>query len=460
MTIPAFPRALRDRLRTRTLPRTRANPLVGGELEWIVLHEDGRPAPIFGAPGRSGTLNVARALACRHGWCERPSERGAPVFVLPCGGVLGWEPGGQIELASAPYASVSELLARLEELDALLRAGMNEQGMTLISVGMDPRNAIDAAPLQASCDRYQRMARYFALIGPAGARMMRQSAALQLSVDPATEGALAWRAANAMAPLLVAMFASSPTYAGADTGCVSFRAENWRSVDVARTGLFPGEDAESEYLDFALRAPVMLLGSPRGKAIGEVRGSPAVPTSRDYGTFYELYTAGVASLNDWDVHLTTLFPEVRPRAHLEIRSADAVPAEQIVAPLTLVCGLLWNRNALLDSIDLLGDPDPADLITAGRSGLRDATLRARATDLIDLALGGCRGLPANVMDQKDVDRAEDIFRVLMAQGRPTAEPPILRARPTSADVDTQPHVHADVVGSQHRRGSAVMSPVT
>lgn len=402
----AFAGALRERLRAHMHPRSRAGRCVGAELEWIVLDASGAPAPIFGTPLSHGTLHVVRALARLHGWCERRSARGAPVFVLPCGGVAGWEPGGQLELASAPYTNVSALLARLGGVEGVLRRGMEEHGMTLVSTGMDPYNTIDRSPLQARCDRYERMARYFAHIGPAGARMMRQSAALQLSVDPSAEPALAWRAANSMAPILVAMFASSPWYAGEDTGCASFRAENWRYVDPMRTGLFAGEDFESEYLEFALRAPAMLLGSPED----------------EYIPFGEMAAAGAASLDDWDTHLTTLFPEVRPRAHLELRSADAVPTEQLAAPLALVCGVLLHRDVLLDALDLLGPPDSSALFSAGRSGLRDATLHSRALDLAELALGGCRRLPADVFDPEDVDRAEDLLRMFIAQGRSSGKP--------------------------------------
>lgn len=441
-----FSVALRDRLRTRVLSPGRARPRVGAELEWIVLDASGAPAPIFGTPPSPGTLDVARALARRHGWCERRSARGAPVFALPCGGVAGWEPGGQLEVASAPYTSVSSLLARLIELEQVLREVMEEHDMTLISTGIDPHNAIDRAPLRARCARYDRMARYFAHVGPAGARMMRQSAALQLSIDPGAEPALAWRATNAMAPVIVAMFASSPRYAGEDTGCASFRAENWRHVDPARTGLFAGDDLEGEYLDFALRAPAMLLASSEGED--------------NYLSFGEIAAAGAASLEDWDIHLTTLFPEVRPRPHLELRSADAVPAEKLVAPLALVCGVLLNHDALVDAIDLLGAPDWSALISAGRSGLRDASLRARAVDLVELAVRGCRGLPVDVIDPEDIDRAEDLLRILIAPDRSGTEPGILAKKPRSANVDAQTHVHTDVVGSQCRGRSAVVAPVS
>ena len=40
-------------------------------------------------------------------------------------------------------------------------------------------------PLQVASDRYRRMDRYLSGIGHSGARMMRQTASVQMNVDPA-----------------------------------------------------------------------------------------------------------------------------------------------------------------------------------------------------------------------------------------------------------------------------------
>ena len=61
--------------------------------------------------------------------------------------------------------------------------------MRLEPVGIDPYNDARAIPLQLDAERYRRMTAYFESIGPYGIRMMRQTAALQLSVDRGGEPA-------------------------------------------------------------------------------------------------------------------------------------------------------------------------------------------------------------------------------------------------------------------------------
>ena len=64
-----------------------------------------------------------------------------------------------------------------------LRAAAANEGIELLALGLDPFNPAEAAPLLLHTPRYARMADYLAAIGPAGARMMRQTAAFQVSLD-------------------------------------------------------------------------------------------------------------------------------------------------------------------------------------------------------------------------------------------------------------------------------------
>src|ERR1700683_4021001 len=100
---------------------------------------------------------------------------------------------------------------------------------------------------------------------------------------------------------------------GHPTGYRSFRAACWQALDPTRTGLAyaPGDPAV-RYLDFALNASAFLVGSdPR-----------AVMSYRDW-----IEDQGEVDPHEWDAHLTTLFPEVRPRGYFEVRSIDAVSLE-------------------------------------------------------------------------------------------------------------------------------------
>ncbi len=56
------------------------------------------------------------------------------------------------------------------------------------------------------------------------------------------------------------------------------------------------------------------------------------------------------TMDDWVMHLTTIFPEIRLKKFIEMRGADGCPQEMIVALSALWVGLLYDRYAGLLSI--------------------------------------------------------------------------------------------------------------
>jgi glutamate--cysteine ligase len=356
------------------------------------------------------------------------------VFVAPDGAVLSYEPGGQIEYSAAPAGTISALIARLESTMTTLGVAATRAGIELLSVGIDPYNSIDATPLQLHGARYTAMDRYFAAAGPAGARMMRQTAACQVTVDAGSEPLRRWQLLSAMAPYVTALFANSPYYAGALTDCASARAETWRQLDPARTGL-PGaaaSDPAAAYETFALRAPAILCGTRDG----------------EYQPFETLLANGGATEADWGTHLTTLFPEVRPRriggtATFEVRSADALPVEWCTALCVLVVGLACDRTACEEAGALLGPGGPEALVRAAQCGLRDAAIRRTAAELYELALDGAARLGDRMVGGPARERAEEFGRRYVRAGRSPGSDGLHRVaasrRPMGRPIDeTQP----------------------
>jgi glutamate--cysteine ligase len=379
---------------------------VGAETEFIPV-ETGtwRRCPIEG-DGCCATLPFLRRHGARQGWTETRTAKGTPCFSLPDGGTITFEPGGQIEYSSPPCRSPSALLATMRAVVLPLRSAAAGDGITLLAVGIDPANGIEGAPLFLRTRRYERMAEYLARRGPAGARMMRQTAAFQAALDLDDEPWLRWRVLNAMAPYMVAIFANSGTYAGQDTGCASVRSQVWRALDPARTGLPWGDRAPLEtYLEFALDAPAIMLPAVGGEHL----------------RFGEWLSRADVTLHEWHDHLTTLFPEVRPRGHFELRSADAVAPQWYAAPLALAVGVTYEPRALRAAADLLGAPDLGLLDRAGRHGLHDPEIAGRAADLVGIAVEGCRGLGPGYFNPSDLEQAQAFFDQYTLRGRAPAD---------------------------------------
>jgi glutamate--cysteine ligase len=372
-----------------------------------LLADNGWPCPLerTGDEPRS-TLGFLRSYGAPRGWRERRSAKGSPYFALPNGSTLTFEPGGQLELCTVPTGSVSDLIRETKTALHDLRAVARDEGIVLASVGMDPINPIERVPLQLLSPRYVAMTRYFDTIGPSGARMMRQTAATQLSVDAGPRPEERWRLLCDLAPYLTAMFANSPRYAGRETGDRSFRARCWRQLDVSRTGIpYPECAAVDAYTRFALEAVDMTRPDAAGA----------------YHAFGDWASDGDATEAQWENHLTTLFPEVRPRGHLELRSIDAIEPELVGAALVLVAGLVYDPRSAREARDLLGVADERMLDRAARCGLRDRELLSGCQSLVEIGLRGARALGADVIAESELEETTDLLARWTGQGRSPAD---------------------------------------
>jgi len=386
--------ALANDLRTRIFPApaaARSVPSIGAEVE-IILVDVGTRRPLR-LDGPRSTLALLRHAGASAGWCERRSAKaGVPEMNLPDGGRITFEPGGQIEISSAPNASLSDLVRQLRETVDRISAAASPD-IELLACGVDPLTPVDEVAPQLHAERYRRMLRHFDRIGPSGARMMRQTASFQVCIDGGEAPERTWTVLNGLAPHVVAMFANSARYEARATGHKSFRRHIWATLDPRRTGLLGvSGDPIEEYLRFALDAPAFLLPDVAGEA----------------APFSYWLTRGATSA-DWCAHLSTLFPEVRPRGYFELRSCDAVAPEWYAVPLVLVAGIAYHRPSLDAAAELLGCPDPALLARAGQLGLADPTLRAVAPALCELALAGCRALGTAFVEDDDLDAAGAFF---------------------------------------------------
>ena len=61
----------------------------------------------------------------------------------------------------------------------------------------------------------------------------------------------------------------------------------------------------------------------------------------------------LATMDDWRLHLTTLFPEVRLKGYIEFRSADSQPPARVVALPALIKGVFHDADCLEAADDLV-----------------------------------------------------------------------------------------------------------
>jgi glutamate--cysteine ligase len=103
-----------------------------------------------------------------------------------------------------------------------------------------------------------------------------------------------------------------------------------------------------------------------------------------------------ASVADWVLHLNTLFPEVRLKSTLEVRSCDVLPPWLLITVPALYTGLLYDERALSEA-EALGLGFEYDQMMAARPGLvtngivgsvAGRSLRELAERIVEIAAGG------------------------------------------------------------------------
>ena len=280
-----------------------------------------------------------------------------------------------------------------------------ELDLAVLALGIQPRSRVEEiewVPKQ----RYGIMGPYMLRVGTLGQRMMKQTATVQSNLDYADErdAMRKVRIGMGLAPIINALFANSPIVDGAASGFLSFRGHVWSDTDRARCGLLPfafRDDASfADYVEWALDVPLYFLLRD-GRYRTDVTGMP-------FRRFLEHGADGErATMDDWQLHLTTLFPEVRIKSFIEFRSADSQPPDRMLALSALLKGLLYEEDCVSAAVDLVKRwrfDEVADTVSrrrARRPGSAvpgDRPARVRARDACDRQRGpsppactGCGG---------------------------------------------------------------------
>jgi glutamate--cysteine ligase len=305
------------------------------------------------------------------------------VPLLPSRSQVSVEPGGQVELSTPVSADAATAIEALRADVAALRATCAAEGLGLVALGTDPARRperINPKP------RYVAMERHFAAAGTraSGRAMMCSTAALQVNLDagPASGWAARFALAQALAPVLTAISSTSSHLAGRSSGWHSMRDEAWRGIDRNRSGRIAGGAPDLAWADHALDASLMLVAHEgqvmpvtQRVTLGEWLADPA-------------RIGWHAGESDVELHLTTLFPPVRPRGYLELRATDAMPDRWWPGLVAFVVTLLDDPRAadaaseILEPVSGLGEQ-------AARTGLEDPRLATAAGRLLAVADDAC-----------------------------------------------------------------------
>lgn len=340
------------------------------------------------------TLEILTPFFSAEGWLLKD---GASSIFRKGEAQFSFEPGGQIEYSSSPQSSFKALRLEVEGVQAKLKVLLQKKGIDLVQTGHDPYTPLSRTSVQLKEKRYQYMFDYFTnLEDSLGTSMMLQTSAIQVCLDMSPDEEVSRKQyilAQALSPFCSALFANSPFVEGVRQEYQSYRSHIWYQTDKTRTGfVFPkGEDLfeaplESfvkAYLDFALDAHLIFY-----RQGGDLL--PA-PQGMSFRAWMESDTHQPPTLEDFERHMSTLFPEVRPKGFLEIRSPDAQKFQNQMVPLAFYAGILNSEETLEKAFTFLKEAslDFSSLRREASRGLSHSKSFSRlARELMSMSLQG------------------------------------------------------------------------
>ena len=372
---------------------------IGAEHEKLGFHKTGLERPAYEGPG--GIEAMLEGLQ-RFGW-SRVEENGVLIglerrnaegFVAS----VSLEPGGQLELSGAPLLTIHDICNETGQHLMEVKQVADQIGVGFLGLGFDPLWRRDQIPVMPK-GRYDIMRAYMPKVGSLGLDMMLRTCTIQANLDFDSEADMVakFRTSLALQPIATALFANSPFTEGRPNGFLSARANVWTDTDADRTGMlgFVFEDGFGfeRYADYALDTPMYF--AKRGGKYVDASGQ----SFRDFQAGKLPALPGqYPTIKDWNDHLTTLFPEVRLKAYLEMRGADGGPWSRICALPALWAGVLYDAPSLAAAWDLVKDWDIADHERLRRDvtrlGLKaevaGRSVRDIAVDLVAIAKQGLK----------------------------------------------------------------------
>jgi glutamate--cysteine ligase len=351
-----------------------------------------RPVPYEGQASIRGLLE---GLARDYDWA--PIVEGGHIIGLKKGmASVSLEPGGQFELSGAPLDTIHQTCVEIGDHLRETRAIAKPMNIDFLGLGFSPLWSLDETPMMPK-GRYGIMKAYMEKVGRLGRQMMFRSCTVQTNLDFGSEADMVkkLRVSLALQPIATALFANSPFAEGRTNGFLSYRSHVWTDTDPDRSGMLPFAFDEGfgfeQYVDYALDVPMYFVRR-EGKYI-DASGL----SFRDFmAGKLPILPGELPAMDDFDDHISTIFPEVRLKTFLEMRGADAGPHSMLCALSAFWVGILYDQQALDGAWELVKGFNAAERqalrsavpMQALDAPIRNTTAKALAKEAIKLAAGG------------------------------------------------------------------------
>lgn len=320
---------------------------IGTEHEKFMFRENNFKRLVYG-PGRG--INTILKEIQLIGW-HPVTEAGKTIGLVKNGASITLEPGGQFELSGGNFKTVHETFKEtknhFDELNVICQA----YGFFSLPMGVDPITLRENVPWMPK-ERYRFMKKHMPTRGKLGLEMMTNTASIQVNLDFASEADMVkkMRVAQALQPVATAIFANSPFSGGKPNGYLSYRANIWDYTDPDRCGFLPFIFDEGfgfeRWVDYLLDVPMYFI----------YRDGNYLPAKKiTFREFLKQKHELKPTMEDWNIHVSTVFPDVRLKQFIEMRGADAGCMAHIAALSALWVGLLYDDQSLEEAYELISN---------------------------------------------------------------------------------------------------------
>jgi len=294
----------------------------------------------------------------KFGWKE--IKEGKNIIGLSQNGKnISLEPGNQIELAGTKLKNIHEVCSESFVFLDQMKKTCNDLNLKMISVGFDPITKIENVPKNPK-QRYKIMTIEMPKHGKSSLEMMYQTCGTQVNLDYDSEPdfKIKFKLASFLTPVSVALFANSPIKAMKLSNFLSYRSKIWQNTSRGGLPEIFLEDMDFEkYVDMSLNMPLLFIlqNSKYINAEGK--------TFKDFinGNIKEIENKK-PTLKDFEIHLATIFTEVRLKQYIEIRSLDACEWDCHCAGPAFYTGLLYGN--LDEAYEIINKWNKSDVMNA------------------------------------------------------------------------------------------------
>ena len=242
---------------------------------------------------------------------------------------ISLEPGLQFEISLAPKKSIVDIETELTKIISLLDKIAKLYNIFFFEAGINPSQSDDEIKLLEK-NRYKIMDKYLPLRkkGEFCPKMMRKTAGIQVNIDykNSKDAYLKLKFFNIISPFMTALFASSPFENGHLTLNKSNRALAWLYTGSERCNLFYKNVFEHKfgkynnffknYISEVFKVPVLFI-----EREGRLIPFNCAITFAEYAK--NGYNGHFATYEDYILHQSLTFPNVRLKNYIEIRNHDS-----------------------------------------------------------------------------------------------------------------------------------------